>query len=687
MELASIYLDETKLDKNNKFTINFLTTESDFNVFFNKNTICYITNLDLNIILDDKTTSEHNEKVKKLSKLSNDLISNSFINRKFDTVNLMNFRSTNFNLPLKLDLNNDMVDILSYKYEFLDTTDNKIKKCKIYDQYQHLKTGMEFVYKNTLTYHIHLNDNKLIKQVEHNNEKWKLDFARYVNSIIFTPADGVLERVLLKTPLYNELFNLYRDINIRISKKQLFFQYYFNVSLMDDKVICNENKFNSLSELEKKNVVFVALKNKKIRILKNRTFWLPPANVRGNHKFSFVDNLTFRGSHILNKNFLSNIRKLDPNYPFEALDKFITNQFSNIDLDILDNDVNVFPTINWNPWFFISSPTIDEQLFFASRVGITDKEQINDLTNTDKTKLKKFVSKEVDQIKELLESEEVKESLKKGNNLKQREFYLYDNSNIIKPTLLINLNKKVNLYGKMELQSSNFNKLNKLIKTEDSLKFQVSRSIFKKELDFEIQNIIKEESIKTTDSKIYNITIVMVPQITKRYMLVDSIKIIAFSAATEKLNPVSIIIENNDLINHFSKSKNYKFRLTVNAVLLSSNIKNEDQVIHLNTTSLTDARYSLINHKLLKSLGQINLNEIENFDVIKQKKAWLNCILSDSKKVPYGSKHFSYSFITNKLVNILNFEIEFLNRKGERLEWNTDEKRLPNITFTIDVLK
>ena len=123
---------------------------------------------------------------------------------------------------------------------------------------------------------------------------------------------------------------------------------------MDDKVICNEKNFNSLSELEKKNVVFVALKNKKIRILKNRTFWLPPANVRGNHKFSFVDNLTFRGSHILNKNFLSNIRKLDPNYPFEALDKFITNQFSNIDLDILDNDVNVFPTINWNPWFFIS---------------------------------------------------------------------------------------------------------------------------------------------------------------------------------------------------------------------------------------------------------------------------------------------------------------------------------------------
>ena len=134
MELASIYLDETKLGQNNKFTINFLTTESDFNVFFNKNTICYITNLDLNIILDDKTTPKYHEKVKELSKLSNDLISNSFINRKFNTFNLLNYFDSNFNLPYKLYLNNGIVDIFSYKYEFLDVTDNKIKKCKIYDQ-------------------------------------------------------------------------------------------------------------------------------------------------------------------------------------------------------------------------------------------------------------------------------------------------------------------------------------------------------------------------------------------------------------------------------------------------------------------------------------------------------------------------------------------------------------------------
>ena len=372
MELASIYLDETKLDQNNKFTINFLTTESDFNVFFNKNTVCYVTNLDLNIILDDETTPTYHQKVKELSKLSNELIAKSFINRKFNTVNLLNYHASNFNLPHKLYLNKGMVDIFSFKYEFLDTTENKIKKCKIYDQYQHLKAGMDFENNDTSTYHINLTDNKLIKKVEHNNEKWQLDFARYINSIIFTTG----KKVLIKVPLYNELYYLFKD-HMSISKQGLFFQYYFRISIGDYRVICNEDMYNSLSEAEKQDVVFVALKNKKIRILKHRTFWLPPSNIRGNRRLSFVDNLSFAGSHNLDKTFLNNIRKVDPNYPFTRLDKFFTKQFQNIDLDILDNDVQFFPSLNYNPWFLISSSSIDERNFFATRIGITDKEQID----------------------------------------------------------------------------------------------------------------------------------------------------------------------------------------------------------------------------------------------------------------------------------------------------------------------
>ena len=298
------------------------------------------------------------------------------------------------------------------------------------------------------------------------------------------------------------------------------------------------------------------------------------------------------------------------------------------------------------------------------------------------------MSKDVDEIKNLLEKEEIGKSLKPTDEeLQQRHFYLYDNSNFVKSTLITELNKKVSIYGKIEVAAINDTNINKLISPDKALKFQIEKNIFKENLSFELQNITKEKVIKTVDSKVHNINVIMIPQNKKRYTLVDSVKIIGFhSFGVDKLNPISISIENNDLISHFSTNKNYKFRLTVNSVLLSSSIKNESEIIHLSSIGLTDAKYSLINNKLIKSLGQINLTEVENFKFFKEKKGWINCVLTDSQKIPYSTKHFSYSFITNNLLNILNFEVEFLNKKGERLEWTIGENKIPNITFTIDIL-
>ena len=273
MELASIYLNETKLDQNNKFTINFLTTESDFNVFFNKNTICYITNLDLNLILDDQTitkTKTHHPKVIELSKLSNELISKSFNNTKFNEVKLINQYPTSINnLSHKLYLTDEIIDAFSYKYEFLDTEENKIKKCKIYDQYQHLKVGMQFQFNDISTYTVRLVGDKLKKKLEYDAEKLKIDFwAKSINTIIYTNS----QKLLLKAPLYNELHYLYKKNNLSVSKKDLFYEYYFNIDTDNHHVICNENKYNSLTSTEKQDVVFIVLKNKKLELLETEYF-------------------------------------------------------------------------------------------------------------------------------------------------------------------------------------------------------------------------------------------------------------------------------------------------------------------------------------------------------------------------------------------------------------------------------
>ena len=73
--------------------------------------------------------------------------------------------------------------------------------------------------------------------------------------------------------------------------------------------------------------------------------------------------------------------------------------------------------------------SVDHRDFFRSIVGITNKDQTDTLSTTQLTNLKSIMSKEVDKIKQLLEEEEVINSLKKENNLKQKHFYLYDNSN------------------------------------------------------------------------------------------------------------------------------------------------------------------------------------------------------------------------------------------------------------------
>ena len=190
MELASIYLDETKLDQNNKFTINFLTAESDFNVFFNKNTVCYVTNLDLNLVLDDEIITKkktHHQKVVKLSKLSNELISNSFNNTKFDEDMLQTFLKTSLNYyPHKLYLTDKIIDAFSYKYEFLDTDENKIKKCKIYDQYKHLQVGMHFEYKDISNYTVKLIGDKMHKELKYDLKRLKINFwDRSINSILY----------------------------------------------------------------------------------------------------------------------------------------------------------------------------------------------------------------------------------------------------------------------------------------------------------------------------------------------------------------------------------------------------------------------------------------------------------------------------------------------------------------------
>ena len=96
--------------------------------------------------------------------------------------------------------------------------------------------------------------------------------------------------------------------------------------------------------------------------------------------------------------------------------------------------------------------------------------------------------------------------------------------------------------------------------------------------------------------------------------IIYTVTIIGLERFTEytRLNPISISVRNNDLIRYLALSKKYKYRFIPKELLFSATFTNDRQVIHLISNGLSDAKTSVINGKVVQSLRQINLFEIEH---------------------------------------------------------------------------
>ena len=74
-------------------------------------------------------------------------------------------------------------------------------------------------------------------------------------------------------------------------------------------------------------------------------------------------------------------------------------------------------------------------------------------------------------------------------------------------------------------------------------------------------------------------------------------------------------------------------------MLFSSSITKETEIIFKSFDGLNDAKQSLINSRLYKSLGVIYLNEIKNWDIKKGNAKRANAFFSDSEHQSMVSKH------------------------------------------------
>ena len=111
-------------------------------------------------------------------------------------------------------------------------------------------------------------------------------------------------------------------------------------------------------------------------------------------------------------------------------------------------------------------------------------------------------------------------------------------------------------------------------------------------------------------------------------------------------------------------------------MLFSSGLTNDTHVIFVSCNGLNEAKESLINSKLFKTLGVINLAEIEHWDKAKGKSKWTNAVFTNSED-PTTVSYFAFAFTTTNLHNILKFEFILLDDKVKLINFPAQEDKVP----------
>ena len=120
----------------------------------------------------------------------------------------------------------------------------------------------------------------------------------------------------------------------------------------------------------------------------------------------------------------------------------------------------------------------------------------------------------------------------------------------------------------------------------------------------------------------------------KSYQLVDEFRSVGLQNQNldEKLNLIEINICDSEIQGKLSRygTQRYKYCFIVDRLLISSLVVQDTNVIFLICNGLNDERDFLINGKLYKTVGVINISEIKDWAKLKGESKWIN-IFSDSE--------------------------------------------------------
>ena len=147
------------------------------------------------------------------------------------------------------------------------------------------------------------------------------------------------------------------------------------------------------------------------------------------------------------------------------------------------------------------------------------------------------------------------------------------------------------------------------------------------------------------------------------------------------INLIETKIEDNRLRNLFEKYKDNKVRFKLIELLIASSVVN-----HTEKIGLKSAKYALLNDQYRQIIGIVNLNQIENWNALKQDSKWVDITFQEQIENK-NTLHPSLSFISNNKEDVLGFSLKLVDSNNKIIKFTNGEKKIPILEFIIEFLR
>ena len=274
---------------------------------------------------------------------------------------------------------------------------------------------------------------------------------------------------------------------------------------------------------------FIIRRTKDLRIdvdiTRNVTFWTLPRELRMTWPSNgILKNCHYKGKFVLTEANTKQLQAIYPGFCFTHLEKFVRlpdigtpkiDFFGKEDMKIRyqrryqNTKYNKMP-LTEEPFknFFIQNNEYSK--WFKKDYNVFYSTSLVDIPEP-LTKCEELFDKNVLPIKKLVKD------ISDLNNLTIKEtknFFLYDDGNLISNTFFTELNKKIQAYGYISLLYNNSNE--RLITSKNRLNFNVLLVTERELLTLQFEDILTPKKIETTDSKIKIFSILATGEMNKK---------------------------------------------------------------------------------------------------------------------------------------------------------------------------